>query len=146
MTDELTQIDLDFLLNDSDELGDKDGKKCSKCTKFLPLSSFNFASGGNYLRAECRKCNNEMAKIRASLRAEFGMPTAGYICPICKGSEEDVKGKGNTRNGSWVLDHCHESGDFRGWLCHKCNRALGGFDDNESTLNNAIKYLRGNDK
>ena len=56
-------------------------------------------------------------------------------------TEEDVKGKGNTKNGSWVLDHCHETESFRGWLCHKCNRALGGFDDDIEMLLRAKKYL-----
>ena len=71
------------------------------------------------------------------------MPQEGYHCPICKGSEEDVKGRGNTKNGSWVLDHDHEQETFRGWLCHKCNRALGGFDDDTDKLTAAIEYLNG---
>jgi len=124
-----------------EDLGGGEGKVCSKCNQYLPLSHFNNASGGNYLRAECRKCNNKMTKVRQRLREKHGMPQEGYQCPICKGDEEAVKGKGNTKNGSWVLDHCHETEAFRGWLCHKCNRALGGFDDSEEFLNNAIRYL-----
>jgi hypothetical protein len=69
------------------------------------------------------------------------MPKKDYICPICNQDEEQVKGKGNTKNGSWVLDHCHETETFRGWLCHKCNRALGGFDDCAEILNRAVTYL-----
>jgi len=125
------------------DLGAGHGKVCSKCDQYLPLESYNMASGGNYLRAECRKCNNEMQKVRKRLREKHGMPLGDYHCPICKGSEEEVFGKGNTKNGSWVLDHCHETEAFRGWLCHKCNRALGGFDDDPEKLNNAIKYLKG---
>ena len=60
---------------------------------------------------------------------------------VCQGSEDKVKGKGNTKNGSWVLDHCHDTESFRGWLCHKCNRALGGFDDDVEILNRAKVYL-----
>ena len=44
-------------------------------------------------------------------------------------------------NGPWVLDHDHDAGTFRGWLCHKCNRSLGGFDDNLQSLKRAIDYL-----
>lgn len=138
----MNQSELD-LSHEHSDLGCEEGKTCSKCKQFLPLDSFNFASGGNYLRAECRKCNNEMQKVRKELRAIHGMPPKGYHCPICKKNEEQVKGTGNTRNGSWVLDHCHETGEFRGWLCHKCNRALGGFDDDTSVLQNAIAYLTG---
>ena len=39
------------------------------------------------------------------------------------------------------LDHEHENQTFRGWLCHKCNRALGGFDDDPNILKRALNYL-----
>ena len=83
----------------------------------------------------------ELTKIRNKLRLEYGMPPEGYTCPICNGDAEHVKGRGNTKNGSWVLDHCHDTDTFRGWLCHKCNRALGGMDDDVPTLKRAIQYV-----
>lgn len=129
--------------DDHSDLGNGE-RKCSKCNMFLSLSRFTAHSGANYLRPECKKCNTELAKVRNHLKSIHPPPQEGYICPICLGSEEDVKGKGNTKNGSWVLDHCHETESFRGWLCHKCNRALGGFDDSPKTLERAIKYLEGN--
>ena len=129
------------LFNEHSDLGAGEGKVCSKCNQYLPLSSFSMHSGGNYLRPECKNCNNELQKIRNKLREEYGMPEEGYVCPICQGSEDKVKGKGNTKNGSWVLDHCHDTESFRGWLCHKCNRALGGFDDDVEILNRAKEYL-----
>ena len=128
---------------DDGDLGITEGKVCSKCSRFLLLAKFSPHSGGNYLRPECRECNAELTKVRNELRAIHGMPPDGYCCPICNKSEEEVKGKGNTRNGSWVLDHCHDTHTFRGWLCHKCNRSLGGFDDNEGILQKAIAYLKG---
>ena len=33
---------------------------------------------------------------------------------------------------------------FRGWLCSKCNMAMGGLDDDIKLLENAIKYLKEN--
>ena len=129
--------------DDHSDLGNGE-KKCSKCNVFLPLSSFSVHSGANYLRPECKKCNTELSKVRNNLRSIHLPPKEGYTCPICLGSEEDVRGKGNTKNGSWVLDHCHETESFRGWLCHKCNRALGGFDDDTDMLHRAIRYLKGN--
>ena len=38
-------------------------------------------------------------------------------------------------------DHNHRTGKFRGWLCHRCNRGLGFFDDNVKMMRKAIKYL-----
>ena len=69
------------------------------------------------------------------------MPKENYICPICLGDEEAVNGRGNTKNGSWVLDHCHETGEFRGWLCKGCNTGLGGIGDNFDSALNALIYL-----
>lgn len=137
----MEQSSLDLIFQDGEELNDPDGKRCSKCTSMLPLTSFSFTSGGNYLRAECRDCNRELTRIRVALREKHGMPPKEYCCPICTGTAEDVKGQGNTRNGPWVIDHCHETEKFRGWLCHKCNRALGGFNDDKDTLERAVSYL-----
>ena len=138
----IEQLSLSFE-DDYYDLGEIDSKLCSKCNKKLLLAAFSKTSGGNYLRPECKQCNNELGKVRAKLKEQHGMPKENYICPICLGNEEDVEGRGNTKNGSWTLDHCHETEKFRGWLCHKCNRSLGGFDDNVETLLRAIKYLKG---
>lgn len=116
-------------------------KLCNKCDRDLPVSCFSPHSASNYLRPECKECNNHLSKLRKELKDIHGMPPVGYSCPICGGSEEEVAGKGNKRNGAWVLDHCHDKDKFRGWLCHKCNRGLGCFSDDVDKLNNAISYL-----
>ena len=134
-----------FMEDDHYDLGSEEGKHCSKCNKVLPLPFFSRHSGGNYLRPECKKCNNELSRGRAALKDVHGVAPNNYKCPICLGNADDVKGKGNTKNGSWVIDHCHDTEKFRGWLCHKCNRSLGGFDDNIPTLKRAIQYLKGTD-
>ena len=108
----MIQIQLS-LEDDHYDLGDG-LKECSKCKQKLSLQHFSRHSGGNYLRPECKKCNNELSRVRDRLKKQHGMPSEGYSCPICLGTEEDVKGRGNTKNGSWVLDHCHESETFRG--------------------------------
>ena len=74
-----------FYEDDHYDLGGKNHKLCSKCDKKLPLSSFSRHSGGNYLRPECKKCNNELGKIRARLKEQHGMPKENYICPIFLG-------------------------------------------------------------
>ncbi len=40
------------------------------------------------------------------------------------------------------VDHCHQSGVFRGILCFKCNVGLGSFDDSIENLKSAIRYLQ----
>ena len=123
------------------DLFNEDYKLCNKCNRNLPINNFNFASGGNYLRSECKQCNNALRRVREGLREKHGMPDDNHICPICLGTKEEVSGQGNNKNGPWVLDHCHETESFRGWLCHKCNRSLGGFNDDKEYLRRAIEYL-----
>lgn len=113
---------------------------CNKCNKWLPENKFSPNGGANYLRRECTSCNSELKKVRDKLRKKHGMPGLDYICPICQSGEQEVDGLGGNA-GPWVLDHCHETKSFRGWLCHKCNRALGAFNDSKKYLERAIKYL-----
>lgn len=117
-------------------------KTCSKCLTPKPLEDFGFASGGNYQRSECRKCEYDARKLRTSLRQITPTPPDGYVCPICLRSKEETAGLGNKKLGSWVLDHCHESKKFRGWVCHVCNRGLGAFKDEIERLERAIQYLK----
>ena len=117
-----------------------DSKVCTKCHQEKPLTAFTKSSGANYLRPECKSCNNELSRVRNDLRAKYGMPDEDYTCPICLKSAEEVDGKGG-KAGPWVVDHCHYTDTFRGWLCHSCNRGIGGFEDNTLRLKRAIKYL-----
>lgn len=39
------------------------------------------------------------------------------------------------------VDHDHNTGAIRGFLCYECNRGIGAFKDNHETLQRAIEYL-----
>lgn len=39
------------------------------------------------------------------------------------------------------MDHDHETGNFRGWICWNCNNLLGRAKDSEEILLNALDYL-----
>lgn len=46
--------------------------------------------------------------------------------------------------GRWKrlhLDHNHETGKFRGWLCGRCNPAIGLLGDNRAGIRLADAYL-----
>jgi hypothetical protein len=53
-------------------------------------------------------------------------------------------GKMETENrlGRIAFDHCHETGLFRGWLCARCNMALGFVRDDINLLEKLAKYLK----
>jgi uncharacterized protein with PIN domain len=108
----------------------------------LPETEFSKHSASNYLRPECKKCNNLLSKQRKELRKEYGNPPDNYECPICKRSEEQISSGGGNKTTRWVLDHNHDTNKFRGWLCHNCNMGIGAFRDNTEILQKAIEYLQ----
>lgn len=56
-------------------------------------------------------------------------------CEICATSAKD--------NGRRLcVDHNHDTGEVRGVLCNRCNRALGLLQDNLDVLVRAVTYLR----
>lgn len=44
-------------------------------------------------------------------------------------------------DGQLVFDHCHARGSFRGWICRRCNNALGLAGDNPALLRAMADYL-----
>lgn len=101
---------------------------------------FSKSSGANYLRPECKECNNRLSKERKVLREKHGYPENGYICPICLRSEDQLIRSGGNAS-TWVVDHNHKTNEFRGFLCHGCNRAIGMLQDDINMLQRAIEYL-----
>jgi len=135
-------------------------KNCMDCHKRKSLSEFSKdASRFDGLSVRCRECASNMRKTyRASengrkitkndnLKRKFGITIDDYnalferqggVCAIC-GEEEKVMANGELRALS--VDHNHETGEVRGLLCNGCNRGIGLFRDNITTLKNAARYL-----
>lgn len=44
-------------------------------------------------------------------------------------------------NQSLCFDHNHDTGAFRGWLCHACNLGIGLLGDDAASLRRALAYL-----
>jgi hypothetical protein len=86
-----------------------------------------------------RKANPEAQRIRmerfkakrhAEKIAVAGRPKPAH-CELC----------GEKSGLAVVFDHCHKTGQFRGWICDRCNRVLGLVYDNPKLLRKMAKYL-----
>lgn len=76
-------------------------------------------------------------QIRASHRRRLGLPEPSRPRPTeceCCGQPEQLK-------RALGLDHCHETGAFRGWLCVGCNVSIGRLGDSKAGLLRALAYL-----
>lgn len=67
---------------------------------------------------------------------EAEKPTIFFVCPICK--KASIPGV----TANLVIDHDHDTGNARAWICDSCNTGLGTFKDNINFLKEAIKYLK----
>lgn len=124
----------------------EDGLVCIKCDIRQPIANFQQMSytktGDAEIKRTCKSCQKGHRQIIASLRKENVYPQeASYECPICKRTIDEVNKYNQKLLGTWVLDHCHDTNTFRGYICKHCNDGLGGFRDNLTTVKNAVKYL-----
>jgi hypothetical protein len=122
----------------------KPTKVCSKCHQEKPIDAFRNEKSRNwrvaskdqvkeYRREECKDCERRLAKqLRAVKKTAPPKPDK---CDCC-----------HTITDALVVDHDHISGKFRGWLCRSCNIGIGKLGDNIEGVQNAINYLKKNEK
>jgi hypothetical protein len=103
---------------------------CRRCGEQRDEDDFKVSrkgSVGYFRKTTCRACESKADGQARRLAKLVGPPA--HACDICR------------REGPTELDHCHVSGTFRGWLCHKCNTGLGKLGDDLAGVRRAIAYL-----
>ena len=115
-----------------EETGRTCTKVCRKCGQEKPLSEFRLAnvreSRKQWHRTECKACERRYNKGRQSAHKQAGQkPNA---CQLCGTTERAL-----------IMDHCHDTETFRGWICQRCNHGLGAFGDSLDGLMLAVQYL-----
>tara|TARA_R110000803_G_scaffold165957_1_gene229350 strand:+ start:43 stop:504 length:462 start_codon:yes stop_codon:yes gene_type:complete len=114
-------------------------KICSKCKETLPITKFAILvrKDLNYRRSACKKCSNEAAIVTGKLKLEVGKKPD--ICDCCNRVVNEI-----VYNSKIVLDHCHDTESFRGWICYACNQGIGKLGDNLEGVVKAALYLSNN--
>lgn len=145
-------------------LNEKGEQQCNKCQLWFPFNDFPPNKQTRFGKTHrCRTCTNEHARVyhaeygkrgyvrdkarNAHFVATYGitleeyearLEAQGRACAICS---VPLVGRQQTH-----LDHDHETGAIRAFLCTNCNRGLGHFQDNEELLMNAATYLQAHGK
>jgi hypothetical protein len=135
--------DADLIASTStDQIGQKpiDEVECIKCGIHQDISNFNVMPSGEIKRT-CRSCKAGHRAVINKLRAENKYPDEDYSCPICTRTIQEIGRHGQKSMQSWVLDHCHETETFRGWICKPCNTGIGQLQDNPDNAHRAFEYL-----
>lgn len=86
---------------------------------------------------------SEYFKSHDNLHRRLGLTKTAYQS-ILESQGGGCKICGSVPDARLAVDHCHETGNFRGLLCSHCNVALGLFGDNPERLRRAAKYLEDN--
>jgi hypothetical protein len=144
------QVDVSYVQKfDIHETGDRyEYKVCDRCFKRLETSTFfqnNRHKKDNIItkRPSCKNCrklkDGKSIPSTEKLLWENRRPAdfTDFTCPIC----EKTTIVGITKI---VLDHNHETGGVRGWLCESCNTGIGRFDDNAEIVKRAVSWLEEN--
>lgn len=136
-----------------------DSKLCRSCGIEMRFSEFyRMTASSDGLQSSCKVCQTTKireyeaahpgAKARWSrtsrLKREYGITDAQYAemveaqsggCAVCG----DDQGDGQSEK--LHVDHDHATGEVRGLLCGRCNKALGLLKDNVKIINALATYL-----
>ena len=135
--------DADLTVNTSmEETGQTpiDEIECIKCGIYQDISNYRVMASGEIKRT-CSSCKSGHQLLIRQLRSENDYPDPDYCCPICTRTIQEIGRHGQKSMQSWVLDHCHESETFRGWICKPCNTGIGQLQDNPDNAHRAFEYL-----
>lgn len=115
---------------------------CRQCYRntpeFLTKRHDYYVNNKDLFRAQTKRARDEHRKLART----FGVPG-----PDLQAMLEAQQGRcaicgDPPKRRRLALDHDHQTGQVRAFLCHACNNAIGLFRDDVSRLRKAIAYLR----
>ena len=115
------------------------GRPRSKCKHCMTKD----AQSWNRRNPERHRAIYQRNNLASNLRRRFGISVEQYE-ELLGGSDGrcGICGRAESRDRRISLDHDHETGDLRGFLCWRCNVLLGHIGDDPELLERAAAYLR----
>ena len=153
----LREEQLEFFKNEISIDTSQGVRVCHKCKVEKPLSAFKDGTTRSYYAPDeekikgnvCKRCINLNRKRVEYLKTMHPLPDETYTCPICTKSRGDLVADQKPEKkyfSTFVLDHDHNTGEFRGYICWKCNSALGFLEDKISNVRRALDFLERHEK
>ena len=114
-----------------EQIPEGDTQVCKVCQKEKHLGLFpkhsHFKTG---IDNRCKACIKKQTAVREDLKNKY-WHLRKELCDCCRKPSEKTL----------VIDHCHETLKFRGWICEHCNHGIGKLGDNLTGVLNAVRYL-----
>lgn len=131
----MQQLNLFSVEETKEETQDVEYMKCYACgeEKLWNIENFGFntreLTGKVYLKKTCRSCQVSQKRILKFLKYKYAHKKTD-TCDCC-----------GAINRKLVLDHCHKTNKFRGWVCYNCNTGLAQLGDQKEGLLLALSYI-----
>jgi hypothetical protein len=114
-------------------------KQCKGCNKTLPAYSFYKQKRSKTgLQSLCKPCDHERLRARTYglTLEELRSLIVQNHCDCCGRTKQEVGG-----DRDFCVEHSHESGVVRGYVCHYCNIAIGMLLDDPARAKKVELYL-----
>lgn len=135
-------------------------KICNSCHQNKPYSEFwNYKRSPDGKMYRCIPCEKKYIKQfrpsqrasqrRLALQNKYNLTLDDYEellakqdsrCAVCRNHETEITPSGDSL--SLAVDHNHHTGQVRGLLCGRCNKAIGLANDSREVLLAMVEYLK----
>lgn len=116
------------------------GKPCRSCANSLK-------KGGEGWTPICRDCGVRPREVNSQCRECHNLRSKKYHTEIYRWSRYGLSGPIEMKccevcsiEIDLVIDHCHDTGNFRGVLCRQCNAAIGLLKENKENIKKLLEY------
>ena len=121
-------------------------KTCTSCGREKDLSEYYFNKARNKHKGRCKSCDKTSVKIwrKKNPEAQSLINKRGRVKWAYGLCLDDVKEFGECpiclKEKRLVIDHCHNKGHVRGFICYSCNTLLGHIE-NKDKMARVQRYL-----